>query len=381
MSWVVCDLGSSLYGCPRLHGSLFPVPALAAPTSGRPLSIMAPNLHWGILSTGHIAGVFARAIAHSRTGSVVAVGSRNSVSADRFADAHGISRRHGNYADLLADTDVDAVYIATPHPMHAEWVVRSAESRKHILCEKPLGVNHAEATTMIQAAQKNDVFLMEAFMYRCHPQTRRLVGLIQDGVIGAVRVIRATFSYHKPFHPASRLYRHELGGGAILDVGCYCVSYARLIAGVGLGRELAEPIEVRGHAKIGDASRVDEWSTAILKFEGGILAQLACGVGVRQKNTIEVYGTDGSLEVPVPWNPNREGGVSEVRVCQHDKVEEVIEIATDQWTYAIEADVVAERIEERQAKWPAVTWADTLGNMRALDRWRATAGMMYDIES
>src|SRR5947207_8248822 len=134
--------------------------------------------------------------------------------------------RRGSYDALLADAQVQAVYIATPHPLHAEWAIKSANARKHVLVEKPMGLNHAEAMAIVEAAIANDVFLMEAFMYRCHPQTRKLVQLLQSGAIGDVRVIHASFAFHwpKPWNPVSRLTSNALGGGGILDVGCYCTS-------------------------------------------------------------------------------------------------------------------------------------------------------------
>jgi predicted dehydrogenase len=128
--------------------------------------------------------------------------------------------------------------------MHAEWAIKTAEAGKHILCEKPLTLNYPQAMAVIEAAQRNDVFLMEAFMYRCHPQTAKLVELIKDRVIGDVRFIQASFSFHAGVNPESRLLNNALGGGGILDVGCYCTSMARLIAGAALGQRFAEPIEV-----------------------------------------------------------------------------------------------------------------------------------------
>ena len=134
-----------------------------------------PQLNWGILSTGNIAKAFARGVAQSQSGQVVAVGSRRAESANSFGEAFGISRCHGSYEALLADSEVDAVYIATPHTFHAEWAIKAAEASKHILCEKPIGLNHAEAMAIVEAALEHDVFLMEAFMYRCHPQAARLI--------------------------------------------------------------------------------------------------------------------------------------------------------------------------------------------------------------
>jgi predicted dehydrogenase len=239
------------------------------------------KLAWGIVGTGEIARTFAKGLAGSRTGRLVAVGSRSRESAEKFGERFNLARRHASYEALLADPDVRAVYISTPHPVHAEWAIRAAEAGKHILCEKPIGVNYAEAMAIVEAARRLDVFLMEAFMYRCHPQTQRLVGLIREGAIGEVRLIHATFSFHWPipYNPESRLLANALAGGGILDVGGYPASMARLIAGAAAGKGFADPIEVTGSAHLGQTG-VDEWAVASLKFPGGVLAQLTTGVQV-----------------------------------------------------------------------------------------------------
>ncbi len=242
---------------------------------------MTKRLQWGIIGTGAIARTFARGLAVSAHGTLVAVGSRTQAAAESFGDALGAPYRYGTYDALLADPRVEAVYIATPHPMHAQWAVRAAEAGKHILCEKPLTLNHAEAMAVTEAARAHHIFLMEAFMYRCHPQTAALIELIRSGAIGDVRLIQASFGFTTTPDPTRRLFNHALGGGGILDVGCYPVSMARLIAGVATGQAFADPLEVKGTAQIGAVSRVDEYAVAVARFPGGILAELATGVQVR----------------------------------------------------------------------------------------------------
>lgn len=150
---------------------------------------MSSTLNWGILGTGHIAHIFANGLRQSKTGTLLAVGSRTQESANAFGETWGVPLRYASYTDLLMDSDVQAVYISTPHPLHAQWAIQAAEAGKHILCEKPLAINSGQARAMVEAARSNNVFLMEAFMYRCHPQTEKLVELISSGVIGQVRVI------------------------------------------------------------------------------------------------------------------------------------------------------------------------------------------------
>jgi predicted dehydrogenase/aryl-alcohol dehydrogenase-like predicted oxidoreductase len=337
------------------------------------------KLRWGILSTGYIAKAFARGVQHSKTGELIAVGSRAQDSAEAFGAEFNIPHRHGSYEALLADPDVDAVYISPPHPFHVEWAIKAAEAGKHVLCEKPLALNTPQAMAVIEAALRCDVFLMEAFMYRCHPQTARLVELIRDKAIGDLRFIQATFSFNFPFQPGHRLLANELGGGGILDVGCYPVSMSRLIAGVAIGKDFDDPIEVKGAGKLNSITGTDEYAAATLKFSSGIVAQVACGVQVAQENVVRIYGTHDYIVVPDPWIPSREGGATKIVLHRQSEVQEVT-IETNEWLYGIEADTVAAHIEQRQAPSPAMSWDDTLGNMRTLDEWRKSIRLVYNSE-
>lgn len=340
---------------------------------------MADKLKWGILSTGRIAKTFANGLKTSTTGMLVAVGSRTQAAADAFGKEFGLTRCHGSYEALLADPEVQAVYIAPPHPSHAEWAIKAAEAKKHILCEKPIGMNYPEAMAIVDAALEHDVFLMEAFMYRCHPQTAKLVELIKAKAIGEVRVISATFSFQSGFNPEGRLFKNALGGGGILDVGCYAASMARLVAGAAVGKDFADPIEVKGTARLGSTG-VDEWAIASLKFEGGILAQIATGVMLNQENVVRIFGSGGSITVHTPWGLGAEGPTKITLRKQGEKDDQLIIVESDRGLYTREADVVAENIAKRKAPPPAMTPADTLGNMRTLDRWRESIGLTYEGE-
>jgi predicted dehydrogenase len=335
-----------------------------------------PVLHWGILGTGRIARQFAAALRHARHGRLVAVGSRSadSLPMPEFAGA----RLHQGYDALLADPEVQAVHIATPHPLHATLAIRAAAAGKHILCEKPLAMNTVEAAAVIEAARRNGVFLMEAFMYRVHPQTWRLIELLQSGVIGEPRLVQASFAYWKPFDPAARYFTPELGGGGILDVGGYCTSMARLVAGVAQGLPFLDPTEVQGAALVG-TSGVDEVALATLRFPNGILAQLSVGVSLAQENTLRIYGTERQVEVVSPWFcSGKQGGRASLLLRDlrqlNGPVEEIV-VETADWLYAIEADAVAAHIADREVAWPGMRWDDSLGNMRTLDAWRAAVGL------
>jgi predicted dehydrogenase len=341
---------------------------------------MTEPLRWGILGLGGIAKRFAEGLAHSHTGRLLAVASRTQEKAETFGCECGAARRYGSYEDLLADPDVQAVYIATPHPAHAEWAIRAAEAGKHILCEKPLTVNHAEAAAVIDAARRHHVFLMEAFMYRCHPQTARLVELIRGGAVGEVRVIRATFSFDAGWNPEGRLLAKALGGGGILDVGCYPMSMVRLVAGAAAGKDFDDPVEVKGVARLGTTG-VDEWASAVMRFAGGVVAEVACGVRVARQSGLEVCGAEGTITLPTPWAPGREGGTSKIIVEKKGApAPEEILVETSEWLYALEIDTVGRNIGRLQAPAPAMSWDDSLGNMRALDLWRESIGLRYDVD-
>jgi len=334
------------------------------------------KLAWGIISTGRIAKRFVQGLAASNTGELLAVASRTQEAADAFGKEFNVPRCYGSYEELLADPDIQAVYIATPHPMHAEWAVKAAEAGKHILCEKPMTMNWAEAMTVVEAARRNDVFLMEAFMYRCNPQTAKIVELIRDKVIGDVKIIQATFSIMAGDDPNSRIMSNELGGGGILDVGCYCASMARLVAGTALGLPFADPIEVKGFGVLNECCGTDEYAIAVLKFPGDILAQLSCGIHLNQENVVRIFGTEGNIFIPSPWVANDQ---SKITVNRYGQEPQEIEIQAND-LFGIEADLVAACIENRQATLPAMTWDDTLGNMKTLDRWRLEIGLIYNSE-
>jgi predicted dehydrogenase/aryl-alcohol dehydrogenase-like predicted oxidoreductase len=344
---------------------------------------MSNKVRWGILGTGAIGSTFARALATTRVAQLHAVASRSQEKADKFGNDFGAPRRYGDYAALLADKEVDVVYIATPHPQHAEWAIKAARAGKHVLCEKPLSVNYAGAMAIVEAAETNNVFLMEAFMYRCHPQTAKLVELIGEGAIGKVRVIQATFSFHSSPNPNSRIYNADLAGGGILDVGCYPVSMARLIAGAATGKPFADPLAVTGAGHIGETG-IDEWAVGTLRFPGDIVATVATGVGVNQENVVRVFGSEGSIVLNNPWVAPRDGGTQARLVLTKKGQKEPIEffIETPVTSFAIEADVASQAILDgrQQADPPAMTWADSLGNVKTLDQWRAAIGHLYPFE-
>ncbi|MGD8830999.1 MAG: Gfo/Idh/MocA family oxidoreductase, partial [Pseudomonadales bacterium] len=330
------------------------------------------TLRWGILATGNMARVFARAASGSSANQLVAVASRDPDRVRAFAQAHGIERAHEGYEALLADPGVDAVYVATPHPLHVDWTIRALEAGKHVLCEKPLGLNHPEVMAVVDAAEQSDRFLMEAFMYRCHPQTDQLVRLIRDGAIGTVRQIRASFGFRAVEDPQSRLFANALGGGGILDVGCYPVSAVRLIAG-------SEPTKVSAAGHLG-ATGVDYVAAALLEFEDGITAALSTAVTVSLDNDLTVHGEQGTIRVPNPWKCTEGGDAGRWRLTieRGGSVETIGGDAPP--LYQLEIDHVAGRIAAGARQSERMSWADSLGNARVLDAWRREIGLVYASE-
>ena len=350
---------------------------------------MSDQLKWGILSTGAIAKTFALALTQSKTGKLVAVGSRSAEAAAAFTEKVGCKNvtEHASYESLLADAEVQAVYIAPPHPFHAEWTIRALEAGKHVLCEKPLTLNAHYAQPMIETAREQGVFLAEAFMYRCHPQTAKLVELLSEGAIGEVRVIQASFAFRAGDNPNSRALSHSLGGGGILDVGCYPVSMARLIAGAAVGKPFANPLSVEAAGHLGKTN-VDEYAAALLTFPSQddaapIIAQVATGVRLGMDNHVRIFGTDGSITLENPWQASRNDPAPGKIIIKKAGKQNVIEVPADRNSFAYEADAVAHAIASGacQLDAPAMSWNDTLGNLQTLDLWREKIGLRYDFET
>jgi len=336
------------------------------------------KLRWGIIGTGGIARTLAETIPQSRTGELVAVGSRRQETADAFGEEFQVPRRYPSYEALIADPEVDVVYNSLPNHLHAEWTIKCAQAGKHVLCEKPLASNLGQAMALIEAARHHDVFMMEAFMYRCHPQTARLAELIREGTIGQVRLIQANFSFDMGLKLDNIRQQNRAAGGGIMDVGCYTMSMARLVAGAAIGEEVAEPLEINGCAHIGDESRVDEWAVAAVRFPGDIVANLACGTRCAVESGVRIWGSEGHIDVPNPWFPGE--GNSEIIVARKGEDPETVVVRADRPLYAVEVDMVAAHLEDRQAPGPCMTWKDSLGQQQALDRWRESIGLVFDEE-
>jgi xylose dehydrogenase (NAD/NADP) len=264
----------------------------------------------GILSTARINRLVIAGARESDKVDVTAVASRDGERARDYAHEWGIERAYGSYEELLADPDLDAVYNPLPNSMHVDWSIRALEAGKHVLCEKPLSRHPEDVERAFDVAEREGLVLTEAFMYRHNPQTAQLVELVRGGAVGEVRVVRAAFSFTITDEANIRLAA-DLEGGALMDVGCYCVSGSRLIAG--------EPRRVYG---TGVWERgVDTVFTGTLEFAGDVIAQFDCGLRLPDRDELEVLGTEGSLFLDDPWhcrNPvieaRREGDVDRIEL-------------------------------------------------------------------
>ncbi|HWA75550.1 MAG TPA: Gfo/Idh/MocA family oxidoreductase [Polyangiaceae bacterium] len=336
---------------------------------------MKPTLNWGVVGTGGIAVAFVDALRKSKRCRVVNVAGSSAEKAKAFSAQWGLPRASGSLQELLADPAVEAVYIASPHPFHEAQALAAIAAKKAVLCEKPLTVDIPSTERLIEAARRNGVFLMEAFMYRCHPLLREVVSRLKDGAIGRIRHVRASFGFRVPRDPSGRLFNLELGGGSILDVGGYPVSFARLVAGLIEGKPFAEPVQIQACGVIGPTG-ADELATALLTFSSGFTAEAVSATFHAVGTHTVVYGEEGRIELPDPWIPRgqRQGLESEFTVYRDGREPETVSIRTELATYGIEAELVADTLPATEVSWPAMSWADTLGNMRVMEAWRAQLG-------
>ncbi|HTU97760.1 MAG TPA: Gfo/Idh/MocA family oxidoreductase [Solirubrobacteraceae bacterium] len=283
---------------------------------------------WGLLSTARINDAFLAGVAQSRESAVLAVAGRDRDRVRRYAAERGIERAYDSYEALLADPDVDAVYISLPNSLHLEWARRALQAGKHVLCEKPLSRRAADVRAAFDDAERHDRLLTEAFMWRHHPQTARLLELISSGAIGRLRVIQASFSFHYA-DPGDVRLSAGLEGGALMDVGCYCVSAVRLLAG--------EPELVSGTQVVG-GDGVDVVFSGWLRFPGDVTAHFDSGLILDDRHCLEVVGEAGSLYVADPWHARTPG--IELR---RGRSTELIEVAPAN-SYGLEADNLAAAI-------------------------------------
>ena len=304
----------------------------------------------GLLSTANINRAILAGAARTGRVDVVAVASRDAGRADAYAAEHGIATAHGSYEALLADPDVEAVYISLPNGMHHEWTMHALAAGKHVLCEKPYTRHPHEAEEAFDAADAAGLVLAEAFMYRHHPQTATVARLVADGAIGRLCAVKTTFTF--PLHDLSDVRAlPELDGGALMDVGCYCVSGIRLLAG--------EPEHVRGEQVTGTTG-IDMAFHGTLRCAGDVVGQFEATFRSPQRQSLEAVGEDGVLVVEAPWRVDWGGSVT----LRRDGATELVEV-DEADAYTLELENLADAIEGRA---PALLGrADAVGQARAIE--------------
>jgi predicted dehydrogenase len=282
------------------------------------------KLKWGLLSTARINRAVIGPIRLSKRSELVAVASRSMATAEAYAKKWDIPRAFGSYEAMLDDQDINAVYVSLPNHLHAEWCVKCAVAGKHILCEKPLALSVVEVDRIIEASQKHCVVIAEAFMYKHHPQTRKIVELAGRGAIGELKFVKGTFTFNLTRPKDVRLYP-EMGGGSIWDVGCYPISFTRLIAA-------AEPVELFGSHTLGPTG-VDEVFAGQMRFKSGLLAQFESGFRSPYRTGMDIVGTEGSIRIEKPFKPesdrhieiHRQDGIESITAPEQDLYQGEIE--------------------------------------------------------
>lgn len=312
------------------------------------------KLRWGVISTANIGRAAVNpAIQASNNGELVAVASREEERARAFAEKWNIPTHCGSYEALLDDEAIDAVYIPLPNSFHREWTIKAAEKGKHILCEKPLALNAAECHEMQAAADAYGVKLMEAFMYRFHPQTETVIDMVRSGVVGELRMIHSAFTFR--LNPPDNIrWKPEMGGGALMDVGCYCVNVSRTMVGL-------EPVEVQAFAHWG-SSGVDDQLVGTLRFDNGVLAQFDCALTMERRETYEVAGTDAYLSIPAAFLPGTADTIIHEQRGRKERLQHTIP-GVDEYQLMVEhfADCV---LNDRPVRYTA---AEATLNMRVIE--------------
>lgn len=304
---------------------------------------------WGIVSTARINELVLAGARGSDRVQVIAVASRDRSRADAYAREHDIERAYGSYEELFEDPDVQAVYISLPNSLHVEWSIRALEAGKHVLCEKPFTASPGEVEQAFDLAEREGLRLMEGFMWRHHPQTFRCKDLVDDGAIGELRLVRASFSFAADDTADARLLT-EPDGGSLRDVGCYCVNAARLMAG--------EPDRVYG-VQITNRAGVDLRFAATMSFQDGVVCQFDSGLDLPVREELEIVGERGSLIIRDPWHALSPG----IELRREGIAEQVAIESVD--SYRLELENLSDAILGRSE--PLLGRADALGQARALE--------------
>ena len=311
---------------------------------------MRQRLNWGLLSTARINRALIPPLNASSRTRLLAVASRSQSTADDYVREWNIPRAHGSYEALLNDPEIDVIYNSLPNSLHAEWTIKALRAGKHVLCEKPLALTLDEVDSMAAAAKETGKVLAEAFMYRHHPQTLKIKELVDGGALGKLQLIKGSFTFMLN-RPGNFRFEKEMGGGSIWDIGCYPISYARMIAG-------AEPLEVFGWQVTGPGE-ADESFVGQMRFANSVHAQFDVGFKAPLRTSIEIVGTDALLEVPIPFKPNFD---EKIFLKRGDEVETILIAGQELYLGEVEDMTDAILLD----KPPRVSLAESRGNISAI---------------
>ena len=332
-------------------------------------------IRWGILGTGSIAKAFAEALQETE-GELVAVASNAKARAEAFSKPYGSKSVEG-YKNLINLSDVDAIYVATPHTSHFELSAACLKQKKAVLCEKPITMNATETMALIDLSRKNNALLMEAFMYKTHPQTEKIINILQERFKAPLK-IKAEFCFSVDVPETHRLVNRELGGGSILDIGCYPISIARLAVGAVNGKNFMNPMSLKANGEL-NSQHIDLNASATLRFEDGSSAEVRSATNLNTESEVEI--SDGNLKIIVnqPWHCGEfTDRKSHIKIIDSNEEEELLDIVTDKGLYALEIDHFSENFKNQNIESSRIPHNDSHGNMITLDTWRRELKVIYD---
>ena len=338
---------------------------------------------WGVIGTGTISKAFCDSIRYSEEGKLAAVASRSSKNLKHFSDKYDVIT-HDSYDALIGDSSIDAVYIGTPHNSHFELGLKTLRSGKHLLCEKPMTMNSTEAMILLNEARNLNLFFMEAFMYRCHPLTHRMLEIVKQEFTNKEVVIESTFGFTADVGDGHRLKNPELGGGSILDIGCYPLSMSRLIAGTLLGSPFADPLNISASGKL-SLSNIDLNAKAVLEFSSKIKAIIKSAINEEYKNSLIIKSETIELIVEEPWHCGQfQGQEAEIKILRHDSKgtsEDIINVKDKIGLFTREINEASKCIKEGKIESQFMSHADSLSNSIWLDKWLNELKVIYPANS
>ena len=323
------------------------------------------TVKWGIIGPGRIANRFAEGLTQLPEAVKYAVSSRNLDRAQEFARAHGFEKAYGSYQELVEDREVEAVYVATPHPFHEEAVLLCLRHGKHVLCEKPFAVNAQQAARMIAEARDRKLFLMEAMWTRFLPAVRKAMALIEEGAIGEPRHVAVDFGFRSEVDPESRLFAPALAGGSLLDVGVYCLSFCSLVFH-------QQPDRLQSHLSIG-ATGVDETATALLNYRGGRSAFVHSAVRVNTAQEAVIYGGLGSIRLPEFWHAQH-------LLLKNAEGEQPFHLPFEGFGFHFQIQEVMDCLSRGETESRIMPLSETLAIMQVMDSIRFANNLRYPFE-